>query len=189
MAHRIGEWSSLGTTSASDFRWQGWKKFNIPQVIVDVPKENIENICIKKIIAMDQFNPIHFMRFMSPNPRQCKVAQQLVHEQLSMPACIVVSATFTLPCWPCQQLSSLVVGSLHSIASTCFSRTAMQIDWQDAQADVILFVRSEAAGMVTGKQGGRPKCSRWPMVSACSWDLQALSWIRSGSSLEHNSNC
>lgn len=35
----------------------------------------------------------------------------------------------------------------------------MQIDWQDAQADVILFVRSEAAGMVTGKQGGRPKCS------------------------------
>ena len=29
----------------------------------------------------------------------------------------------------------------------------MQVDWQDAQADIILFVRSEAAGMVTGKQG------------------------------------
>ena len=29
----------------------------------------------------------------------------------------------------------------------------MQVDWQDAQTDIILFVRSEAAGMVTGKQG------------------------------------
>lgn len=29
----------------------------------------------------------------------------------------------------------------------------MQVDWQDASADVIVFVRSEAAGMVTGKQG------------------------------------
>ncbi|CAK9047248.1 Cell cycle serine/threonine-protein kinase CDC5/MSD2 [Durusdinium trenchii] len=48
------------------------------------------------------------------NYKQCKVAQQIVHEQLS---------------------------------------TAMQVDWQDAQADVIVFVRSEAAGMVTGKQG------------------------------------
>lgn len=31
----------------------------------------------------------------------------------------------------------------------------MQVDWQDAQADIILFVRSEAAGMVTGKQGAQ----------------------------------
>ncbi|CAJ1338578.1 unnamed protein product [Effrenium voratum] len=46
--------------------------------------------------------------------KQCKVAQQLVHEQLS---------------------------------------TAMQVEWQDAQADILVFVRSEAAGMVTGKQG------------------------------------
>lgn len=85
----------IGNYKCLRFQMARVKKFNIPQVIVDVPKENI---CIKKIIAMDQFNPIHFMRFMSPNPRQCKVAQQLVHEQLSMPACIVVSATFTLPC-------------------------------------------------------------------------------------------
>lgn len=48
------------------------------------------------------------------NYKQCKVAEQIVHEQLS---------------------------------------TAMQVDWQDAQTDIILFVRSEAAGMVTGKQG------------------------------------
>lgn len=36
---------------------------------------------------------------------------------------------------------------------TLQTRTAMQVDWQDAQTDIILFVRSEAAGMVTGKQG------------------------------------
>ena len=29
----------------------------------------------------------------------------------------------------------------------------MQVEWQDAQADILVFVRSEAAGMVTGKQG------------------------------------
>mmetsp|Transcript_3656 Transcript_3656/g.6527 ORF Transcript_3656/g.6527 Transcript_3656/m.6527 type:complete len:591 (-) Transcript_3656:99-1871(-) len=31
--------------------------------------------------------------------------------------------------------------------------TALQMDWQDAEAETILLVRAEAAGMVTGKQG------------------------------------
>ena len=30
----------------------------------------------------------------------------------------------------------------------------MQKDWLDAEADTVLLVRAEAAGMVTGKQGG-----------------------------------
>ncbi|CAE7467325.1 CDC5 [Symbiodinium natans] len=31
--------------------------------------------------------------------------------------------------------------------------TAMHMDWQDAEADTVLLVRADAAGMVTGKQG------------------------------------
>ena len=32
----------------------------------------------------------------------------------------------------------------------------MHMDWQDAEADTVLLVRAEAAGMVTGKQGMDP---------------------------------
>ena len=34
----------------------------------------------------------------------------------------------------------------------------MHMDWQDAEADTVLLVRAEAAGMVTGKQGTDPDC-------------------------------
>merc|ERR1719499_2852851 len=46
--------------------------------------------------------------------RQCKVAQELVHERLAH---------------------------------------ASKADWRDTEAEVLLLVRSEAAGVVTGKQG------------------------------------
>lgn len=48
------------------------------------------------------------------NYKQCKVAQELVHEQLA---------------------------------------NALHTDWQDTEAEVLLLVRAEAAGVVTGKQG------------------------------------
>lgn len=54
-------------------------------------------------------------------------------------------------------------------------RTAMQVDWQDAQADVIVFVRSEAAGMVTGKQGAAtrfPQRSKLPSTDLCYADFR-----------------
>lgn len=51
----------------------------------------------------------------------------------------------------------------------------MQVDWQDAQADVIVFVRSEAAGMVTGKQGAAtrfPQRSKLPSTDLCYADFR-----------------
>ena len=42
-------------------------------------------------------------------------------------------------------------------------RTAMHMDWQDAEADTVLLVRADAAGMVTGKQG---RCTTTKICSA-----------------------